>query len=185
MLMVACGIYGDTGREDNDHQVILCLDWRKFAAVAKPLSQAAPHHSGIFSEQICFFYTGNTDWGVQNLCYDPHTRYWLFCVYKGKKPHFPNYTMYLADGTVAPVPAELKGLDGEMGLMLSPAPAGVLHAPSGIRGFRFPWGSTGIHALGDGRFYFSHHGKTEDKKNTCVLHLYRYTGEGEYGFEES
>lgn len=184
MLMIACGIYGDVTREDNDHQVILCYDWRKFAAVAEPLSQNAPHHSGISPKKICFFYTGNTEWGVQNLCYDPYTRYWLFCVYKGKKTPFPNYTMYLADGTVAPISAKLQGLGEESGLTLTPAPVGVLHEESGIRGFRFRWGSTGVHALGDGRFYFSHDGKTEDKRNTCVLHLYRYTGKGEDGFEK-
>ena len=184
MLMVACGIYGDVNREDNDHQVVLCYDWRKFAAVAKPLSQSAPHHSGLSPEKICFFYTGNTNWGVQNLCYDPHTRYWLFCVYKGAKPQFPNYDLYLADGTVAPKQAALKGLDGETGLTLTAAPVGALHEKSGTRGFCFGWGSTGVHALGDGRFYFSHNGRTEDKRHTCVLHLYRYTGEGEHGFEE-
>lgn len=184
MLMVACGIYGDVTREDNDNQMIFCYDWRKFPEVARPLSQDAPHHSGLYPEKTCFFYTGNTDWGVQNLCYDPNTRYWLTCVYKGKKPQFPNYTTYLIDGTVAPRYEAVKGLDGEMGLVLTAAPAGLSHEESGTRGFRFPWGSTGVHALGDGRFYFSHNGRTEDKLHTCVLHLYRYTGEGENGFEE-
>lgn len=184
MLMVACGIYGDVTREDNDNQMIFCYDWRKFSEVARPLSQDAPHHSGLYPEKTCFFYTGNTDWGVQNLCYDPNTRYWLTCVYKGKKPQFPNYTTYLIDGTVAPRYEAVKGLDGEMGLVLTAAPAGLSHEESGTRGFRFPWGSTGVHALGDGRFYFSHNGRTEDKLHTCVLYLYRYTGEGENGFEE-
>ena len=182
MLMVACGIYKDVDREDNDHQLIFCYDWRKFAAVAQPLSQAAPHHSGLLPEKTCFFYTGNTDWGVQNLCYDRSTGYWFVCVYRGIQPQFPNYSTYLIDGGIAPVCTELKGLGGERGLLLTAAPAGVLHEESGVRGFRFKWGSTGIHALGDGRFYFSHNGKTEDKLNTCVAHLYRYTGEGEDGF---
>lgn len=182
MLMVACGIYKDAEREDNDHQVIFCYDWRKFAAVEKPLSQYAPHHSGILPEKTCFFYTGNTDWGVQNLCYDPHTGYWLVCVYKGIKPQFPNYPMYLIDGGVSPVMSELKGLD-EQGLLLTAAPVGVLHEESGVRGFCFKRGDTGVHAIGDGRFYFSHHGRTEDKLHTCVAHLYRYTGEAPTGFE--
>lgn len=184
MLMVCCGIYGDTEREDNDHQVILCYDWHKFSALAQPLSQSAPHHSGLSPEQRCFFYTGNTNWGVQNLCYDSFTGYWLLCVYKGKKDKFPNYTTYLVDGGVAPRMGELQGLGGEQGLLLTAAPAGLCHPESGIRGFRFPWGSTGVHSLGDGRFYFSHNGKTEDKAYTCALHLYRYTGEGENGFAE-
>ena len=182
MLMVACGIYKDVEREDNDHQMIFCYDWRKFAAVEKPLSQKAPHHSGLLPDKTCFFYTGNTDWGVQNLCYDPYTHYWLVCVYKGIKPAFPNYPLYLIDGSVAPVMTELKGLD-EQGLLLTAAPAGVLHEESGVRGFTFKWGSTGVHSLGDGRFYFSHNGRTEDKLQTCVAHLYRYTGKEPEGFE--
>lgn len=183
MLMVACGIYKDATREDNDHQIIFCYDWRKFAAAEKPLSQKAPHHSAILPDKTCFFYTGNTDWGVQNLCYDPYTRYWLVCVYKGIKPQFPNYTMYLIDGTVAPKMSELKGLN-EQGLLLTAAPVGMIHKESGIRGFCFKWGDTGVHALGDGRFYFSHHGRTEDKLHTCVAKLYRYTGEAPDGFAE-
>ena len=185
MLMVACGIYKDNEREDNDHQMIFCYDWRKFDKVAKPLSQEAPHHSGLLPEKTCFFFTGNTDWGVQNLCYDSCTGNWFVCVYKGAKPQFPNYTTYLIDGAVPPVLTTLKGLGGEQGLLLSAAKDGVLHEESGIRGFRFKWGSTGIHSLGDGRFYFSHNGRTAEPErlHTSVAHLYRYTGEGEEGFE--
>jgi len=184
MLMVACGNYGDVTREDNDHQMLLCYDWRKFGAVAKPLSQSAPHHSGLDPDKICFFFTGNTTWGVQNLCYDPYTGYWFVCVYKGQKPQSPNNTTYVIDGSAAPVYTTLKGLGGEQGLLLSAAPDGVLHEESGVRGFRFKWGSTGIHSLGDGRFYFSHSGRTPEpeKLHTSVAHLYRYTGEGEDGF---
>lgn len=38
MLFVAYGIYGDVNRTDNDNQVILMFDWRKFGDAAKPLS---------------------------------------------------------------------------------------------------------------------------------------------------
>ncbi|MBE6689735.1 MAG: hypothetical protein E7590_00430 [Ruminococcaceae bacterium] len=184
LLMVACGIYRDNEREDNDNQMIFCYDWCKFAAVARPLSQKAPHHSALLPERTYFFYTGNTDWGVQNLCYDSYTGNWFVCVYKGSKPQFPNYTTYLIDGAVAPVLTTLKGLGGEQGLLLAAAADGVLHEESGVRGFRFKWGSTGIHSLGDGRFYFSHNGRTPEPErlHTSVAHLYRYTGEGEDGF---
>ena len=182
-LMVACGIYGDVTREDNDHQLILSYDWQALAAVAQPLSQSAPHHSAAHPIEQYFFFTGNTEWGTQNLCYDPHSGNWLVAVYRGRKPQFPNYPLYVIDGSVAPQMGELRGLNGEQGLLLTAASVGEYHAESGVRGFPFRWGSTGIHALGDGRFYFSHDGRAPDKKHTCVLHLYRYTGNGE-GFEE-
>ncbi|MBQ8356506.1 MAG: hypothetical protein IJX39_01710 [Clostridia bacterium] len=184
MLMVACGNYGDVEREDNDHQMLLCYDWRKFADVAKPLSQGVPHHSGLHPEKTCFFFTGNTTWGVQNLCYDSYTGNWFVCVYVGQKPQYPNYPMYVIDGSAAPVMSELKGLGGEQGLLLKMADAGVLHKESGVRGFTFPMGSTGIHSLGDGRFYFSHDGKIKGLKTThlCEARLYRYTGEEPMGF---
>ena len=185
-LMVCCGNYGDVNREDNDHQMLLCYDWRTFSAVAQPLFQSHPHHSGLHPDKICFFFTGNTTWGVQNLCYDAYTGNWFVCVYKGEKPQYPNYPMYVIDGSAAPTMSELKGLGGELGWLLKMADVGLVHEPSGVRGFRFPLGSTGIHSLGDGRFYFSHPGSIKGLKTTYLseAHLYRYTGAAPLGFEE-
>lgn len=174
-LMICYGVYRDLARTDNDYQVILQYDWRAFAAAAKPLSQENPHHSGVRAEERYFFYTGNTTYGVQNLLYDPASRCWCVAVYTGKKPQFSNYSFFLIDGTAAPVRAELLGTNGEEGLTLSPAPYGEPGANGGAPGFRFPWGTTGIHALGDGYFYISHEGRTEppEKLHTCRIYLYR------------
>ncbi len=174
-LMICYGVYRDLARTDNDYQVILQYDWRAFAAAAKPLSQENPHHSGVRAEERYFFYTGNTTYGVQNLLYDPASRCWCVAVYTGKKPQFSNYSFFLIDGTAAPVRAELLGTNGEEGLTLSPAPYGEPGANGGAPGFRFPWGTTGIHALGDGYFYISHEGRTDppEKLHTCRIYLYR------------
>lgn len=181
-LMVAYGIYGDTARRDNDHQVLLQYDWRTLRAYERPLSQADPHHSGLAADARYFFYTGNTTFGVQNLCYDPISNNWLLAVYRGKKPQFPNYSLYIIDGSVAPRRACLAGLPEE-GLLLQQAALGLLHEESGIRGFQFRWGTTGLEALGNGYFYVSHEGKTAEGLQTSLVQLYRFTGALPEGFE--
>lgn len=184
MLMIAYGVYRDLDRTDNDYQVILQYDWRRFDEIARPLSQENPHHEGLPADAKYFFYTGNTTYGVQNLCYDPASGDWCVAVYAGKKPEFPNYTLFLIDGAKAPVRQPLSGFDGEEGPVLSAAEKGLCHAPTGVRGYFFPWGTTGMHALGNGLFYISHEGRTPppEKLHTCHIYLYRSAFDGNDGF---
>lgn len=186
MLFIAYGIYGEIDREDNDHQVLLCFDWRKFGEYEQPLVQGIPHHSGPQPDAKYFLYTGNTTWGVQNLEYDAHTGDWYVAVYVGKKEKYPNYPMYVIDGAAAPYEGELRGREGERGLLLTLKNEGVMHADSGIAGLSFRWGQTGMYSLGDGQWYFSHHDSTPppEKLNTCVVHLYRRKLGDAVGFEE-
>ena len=172
-LFVAYGVYGKNERNDNDHQVILQYDWRKFAEVAKPLSQLAPHHSGIECEEKYFLYTGNTTYGIQNLEYDALTGDYFAAVYVGKKPQFPNYAMYRIDGSVAAEDAELVGV-GEKGKLLTVKAAGEYHEESGIYGYRFPHGSTGLYSIGNGYFYISHHSRYEAENSTPEKRIYVY-----------
>ena len=178
-LMIAYGVYGDTERDDNDNQVILQYDWQRLAEAARPLSQAAPHHSGVRADARYFFYTGNTTYGVQNLCYASTEQQWLLSVYRGEKPQFPNYDIFVIDGSAAPRQATLTGLAGEQGLLLTAKAVGLADGQTGVRGFYFPWGTTGIHALGEGYFYISHEYSTREKPRiySSTVHLYRYTGE--------
>lgn len=184
-LMVAYGVYGKNERHDNDHQVILQYDWRKFAEVAKPLSQLAPHHSGIECEEKYFLYTGNTTYGIQNLEYDANTGDYFAAVYVGKKPEFPNYAMFRIDGSVAAVESELRGV-GETGKMISLKKAGEYDENSGVYGYRFPHGSTGLYSVGDGMFYISHHLRYEHESSTPEKKVYVYVTDTKlYKFEES
>lgn len=154
-LYVAYGIYGNTEREDNDHQVLLQYDISDWERYAKPLNQADMHRCGPDTPTAKYFvFTGNTTYGIQNLEYDPATRTMLAAVYRGKKPQYPNYPMYFIDCTKAPETAALQGL-GHTGQLLSLAPIGKCHAPTGICGSEFPHGSTGIASLGDGSFLIS------------------------------
>ena len=97
-LYAAYGIYSDIDRKDNDYQIILrydIADWRRYEA---PLNQKNMHRNGPKAPDSKYFvYTGNTNWGVQNLEYDPHTGYMFMAVYRGKKETFPNYPMYAVD----------------------------------------------------------------------------------------
>lgn len=188
ILAVACGIYGDVTRSDNDYQVIRTYDWRAFDAVAQPLSQGKPHHSGIACENRYHLYTGNTEWGVQNLEYDEATGDWFVCVYKGKKPEFPNYPMFVIDGAKAPTEELLRGVtpaETAKALHLKETP--VKDEATGVSGWSFPYGSTGIHALGNGYFYASVPSSVRinggaKRIQAAKLVLYRYTGEAPDGF---
>jgi len=168
-LMVSYGIYGDTTRDDNDDQVILCYDTADWAKYARPLSQENMHTCGPEKPDHKFFvYTGNTTWGVQNLEYDAYTGHYLMCVYTGKKEGFPNNPLYIVDGGKKPV------TDAEGKERLSILEAGIAHE-SGVYSWTFAHGDTGIHAFGDGTYYVSHHGKEDGLFNTTVR-LYAWDG---------
>lgn len=154
-IYVTYGIYGSIDRDDNDNQVILEYDWRDFAAVAKPLTQLDPHKSGLRFNERYFLYTGNTNWGIQNLEYDESTGDYFVAVYVGKKPQYKNFPMFVIDGSVPARKEAVKGLYEE-GLVLTLKKRGIYDEASDTYGLTFPKGQTGMASLGDGYFYFSH-----------------------------
>lgn len=163
-LILAEGIRQDLTRNDNDHQVLLQYDLSIFDTYGQPLSQLQPHHIGPETcEERYFFYTGNTTWGIQNLEYDPHSRYWFTAVYPGAKREFENFSMFAIDGTVPAKNAPLEGREGELGMLLTSAKIGQGQKGDRIYGSHFPWGSTGIAALGNGDFYISHNGSISEE----------------------
>ena len=97
-LYVAYGIYSDTDRKDNDYQIILRYDIDEWDKFSKPLNQKNMHKCGPEKPDSKYFvYTGNTNFGVQNLEYDEKTNYMFMAVYQGKKEEFPNFPMYAVD----------------------------------------------------------------------------------------
>ena len=175
-LHVAYGVYGDTTRADNDYQVILAYDVTDWAKYEQPLT-AELHRSGSDRADGKFFVrTGNTTWGVQNLEYEPQTGRMYMAVYTGKKPIFPNYPMYIADWNAAPRNEYLAGFgDGTKGDTVPLFRAGLYHAQSDIFGWTFPLGSTGMIALGDGKWAFSRNYSNEQGQ-WSEIRLYRRTG---------
>ncbi len=182
---VALGIYSDLKRTDNDYQVILQYDPAKLEQVARPLVAGQFHKSGLKAEKRYFYYTGNTNWGVQNLDYDPYTHYWMAAVYTGRKPGFPNYSLFAIDGTRKAKRQALRGLQPtERGLVLQQAAAGLQDQTTGVRGWRFADGSTGLESLGGGYYYISHPGRDSQGRQQCTLSLYRWTGKDDGPFEK-
>ncbi len=170
-LFVAYGIYDDQSRTDNDYQVLLNYDVDHIVSFLQPMNLVSRHREGPEKPDNKFFvYTGNTDWGVQNLEYDPYTGNIFMCVYRGHKPNFPNHYLYVIDGSKAPVLETLKGVIPEKkGYCLS------LWGDGAFPGFDFPYGSTGICSLGDGRFYISKNARDPDGEQRSLVSLYRYS----------
>lgn len=164
VLYVAYGIYGDTSRTDNDYQVLNCYDL------------ATRRMTDRF-----FVYTGNTSWGIQNLSYNPVDNSLLAAVYKGKKDNFPNYTLFAIDLDRPAVKQQLQGFDvAEVQPVLSLKQAGLADEATGIRGWNFNYGATGLCSIGDGRFYISHN-SSKPEQNTTIF-LYRWTGDADKPF---
>jgi len=186
LLNIAYGIYGDTSRSDNDYQVILQYDAKSLKQYERPLLQSHFDLTGPDKPLNKYFlYTGNTTYGIQKLEYDANTGYWLAAVYPGKKSAFPNYSLFAIDGAQSPALQTLKGFDStENGRVLQLAKAGMHDGKSGIYGWHYQWGATGIHSLGNGYFYISQNGVAENKKQYCNLQLYRWTGEAGNPFAE-
>lgn len=187
-LMVAYGVYRNNARSDNDHQVLLQYDVSGWKQYERPLTQADPHTSGPADEDAKYFvHTGNTHYGVQNLSYDDDSHLWYMGVYRGSKPEYPNRTLYVVDGTVAPEEQAIEGQPTEeTGLVLPLLQQGLQHEPTGIYGWEFK-SDVGIEPIGDGYFYvardFDDHSSGR-KQEAATLELYRWTGEGASGFEK-
>lgn len=181
VLTVAYGIYSNVERQDNDHQVLLQYDVRKWQRYERPLPESAPHTSGPSDVDGKFFVrTGNTRYGVQNLEYDERTGNWLMAVYKGAKPRFPNYSLFVADGSKRPETGPVTGQPvPERGELMPLLRAGLHHEASGTYGWE-SGGQYGLVSLDDGRYYLVEAGTVVEDgvtKQTARAVLHRWTGQ--------
>ncbi len=178
-MLVAYGVYGEPSRADNDYQVLLSYDpktLKEYEAVltAKNIHTSGPDHA----ENKYFVFTGNTNFGVQNLEYDVNTGDIFMAVYRGAKEQYPNRTLYRIDGKAAPKMETLVGCGGEQGKVLSLKKEGLFHEASGVYCYEFRYGSTGMISLGDGLFYFSENRENyKIREFESTIRLYRYTGD--------
>lgn len=183
-LTVAYGIYGNTARSDNDHQVLLQYDIGDWQRYARPLVEHAPHRHGPATVDGKYFvHTGNTTYGVQNLAYDAASQRWFMGVYPGRKPEFPNYLLYAVDARQPPSSGDLVGVPAaagsgwEQGLRLTLAEDGLHDAASGIRGWNQK-ADVGLQPVGDGLFYQVQNSGTKGAQR-AQLTLMRWTGDAE------
>lgn len=183
-LYVAYGVYGDTDRDDNDHQVLLKYDIANWNKYAQRLTQGKLHHSGPSKPLDKYFVkTGATNYGIQNLAYDSSTGNFFAAVYKGAKKQYPNYDLFVIDGHQKPVKGEL--LSDQQSLKvkkLALLQAGMKDPDTGISGWRFQWGATGLCPLGNGLFYISHHAKDKDGQQESTIYKYKWVGDAQNSF---
>lgn len=178
VLYVAYGIYSDKKRRDNDHQIILTYDPIELKEYELPIKQDNLHVSGPDSFLNKYFvYTGNTNYGIQNLEYDKYNQCIFAAVYKGNKFLFPNYTLFAVDISKPSENKKLKGLK-EHGEVLSLKKLPFFKKRGQISGSRFKYGSTGMVSLGEGRFLFSEDFKDDDGHGTNVFSYYLDTEKG-------
>ena len=177
LLTVTYGIYSDHKRSDNDYQVLLQYDVKKWKKYERPLSQENMHREGPARPNGEYFaYTGNTNYGVQNIEYDEDLKVWWLAVYAGSKPQFPNYNLFAIDGTIKPTKSALKGVPYiDKANVLTLWDKGEQDSKTGIRGWRFGVGSTGIAYLGKGMYYFSHNYATKQGQGSNIR-LYNIGG---------
>lgn len=180
-LTVAYGIYGNTKRDDNDHQVLLQYDIADWARYASPLSEAAPHRRGPAAVHGKYFVrTGSTSYGVQNLSYDEALQRWFMGVYQGKKASFPNFLLFAVDARDAPALADLVGVPGPSGegwakgKLLPLAQDGLKDAATGIRGWNQK-ADVGSQPVGRGLFYLVANSGGRGRQ-TADLTLMRWSG---------
>ena len=173
-LYVAYGVYGDTTRNDNDHQVILKYDVSDWGKYAQKLSQDKLHHSGPTKPLEKYFVkTGNSRYGIQNLAYDPYTGNLFAAVYRGSKTQFPNYDLFVIDGKKAPVNSFIPSNNANI----------KVKTLSLVSGWHFGWGATGLFPLGDGTFYISHHSKAKDGQQQTTIYKYKWVGDNKNAFK--
>lgn len=177
-LYVAYGIYSDVNRNDNDHQILLCYNTDNWGQFEYPLLQNAMHKNGPPRPDEKFFvYTGNTTYGIQNLEYDSSENAFFIAVYPGIKKNFPNYSLFAIDAKATPKIRILHGLS-ERKPTLELKQSNHRHS-SGISGWYFPHGTTGLCSLGNGKWLISENHVSQ--LGQCGL-LYNYVFDEDYGF---
>lgn len=182
-LTVAYGVYGDTMRTDNDYQVLLQYDITDWKPYERTISQEKMHTNGPAKPNGQYFvFTGNTTYGVQNLEYNEYRCLWLMAVYKGKKPVYPNYSLYAVDGNAIPKRSVLKGVPYQVnGCVVPLAPIGQTDVSTGIRGWKKSVGSTGLESVGNDYYMVAESIQTK-KGLGAILRLYRFEPDKENPF---
>ena len=172
-LYVAYGIYRGDDRTDNDCQVLLRFNKKKLDRFAGKVKFGEFYSAGPSKPLGKYFiYTGNTNWGVQNMAYDKSLRKMFLFVYKGSKPQFPNNDVFYFDIATKPVKSTVEGVWYD-----SSKHPKIGSAENPVSGSRFKYGSTGVSPLGDGTFYISENGRNpETGLQNCLARLYRWDG---------
>lgn len=176
MLYVAYGIYSEEDRTDNDYQVIHCYDISHWHRYAQPLTPSNLHLNGPAKpNKIYYVRTGNTTFGVQNLCYDKGSNRMWMSVYPGQKKGWNHYGTFAVSLLQKAEKKQLMGVEpATKGRILQLVSEGEHDTLNDVWGWSFSKGSTGITSLGNNLYYISHNERREGRECT-TLYLYRYS----------
>lgn len=185
LLTVACGIFSDTQRSDNNYQILLQYDvtdwWNKYA---KPYSMTAHSSGPEKANGKCFLYTGNTKYGVQTMEYFDELNLWILNCYAGDKAQFENYNIFAIDADVKPVYQELKGQPKtDKQYVLSLYQDGSHDTKNDIYGWHTRYGVQGIAYMGDGLFYITRPYKTWTGIRAAICYLCVWSPENKNPFK--
>lgn len=120
-MFVAYGVYGNStwpNRYDNDYNVLQVYDPDDFSTpdeegvlrlftYARGLSKEYDKAEALTAADTLYVFTGNTNYGTQNLEVDKDTGDIVLYTYANTKG-WPGYTLYVVDGSKAPEVKELE-----------------------------------------------------------------------------
>ena len=183
-LYVAYGIYKNNQEGLNDYQIILKYTIKDILSNCISFNENPFHSTGPSKpDNKYFIYTGNTNFGVQNLEYDGYTKDWLMAVYKGEKPNFPNYSYYIIDGKTKPEIKKIQQYSDELYynlLSLKKLP----YSDSLTPGFNFERGQEGIYSFDNGYFYIAKSKRSEDLGWYAQIDMYKISYDSKNIFEK-
>jgi RNA polymerase sigma factor (sigma-70 family) len=180
-LTVAYGVYGNTKRTDNDHQVLLQYDITDWGRYASPLTEAAPHHNGPATPRAstsCAPATRATACRTWPMTRPSSAGSWASTRARSR----PSPTTCCSPSRRAPSPcwatcrragSRRQGLGA--GELMALADDGLKDAATGVRGWNQK-ADVGFQPVGHGLFYVSANAKIEGKQ-TADLTLMRWTGD--------
>ncbi len=176
MLYVAYGVYSEEDRTDNDYQVIHCYDISHWHRYAQPLTPSNLHLNGPAKPNKNYYVrTGNTTFGVQNLCYDKGSNRMWMSVYPGQKKGWNHYETFAVSLLQKAEKKQLMGVEpATKGRVLQLVSEGEHDTLNDVWGWSFSKGSTGITSLGNNLYYISHNERREGRECT-TLYLYRFS----------
>ena len=159
-IYIAYGIYSDTTRTDNDHQILLEYKFNRLFAPSNKY----------------FIFTGNTTYGVQNMAYDSYSGNILLACYGGQKEKYPNFSLFAVPQRQKAGKGILKGLEDDgKHLYLKLADDGIGESGDEIRGWMFSRATTGLCPLGNG-FWYVAEAKHYGKRHGCTIQMYEWDG---------
>ena len=171
-LYTAYGIYRNNEKDLNDYQIILKYPLRDIIKNSAFFKDNPFHKAGCesFTDKY-FVYTGNTNFGVQNLEYDGKTKDWFMAVYRGIKQYFPNYPCFAIDGSKKPFLSDVPNDPFRQKHKILHL-KDIHNTGCATPGFDFLSGQFGLYSFDNGYFYIAKSLTTEDNGWFAQVQLY-------------